>query len=186
MAKDNQRTVYGTIITALIVLIGTILSVCADEKEVLHNRITALELSVLELQSQKALSDHKALDLTYRLKITLRKVDVIKEYIDNLPIPAWIKTKEDDGKFKMLIINHAYEKRYDIKKSNYEGFYDHEVWPEDIATNFYRNDQKVYASKREVCNVEKTIINGKRTLENFCKFPIILLDGTFAVGGVIY
>lgn len=75
----------------------------------------------------------------------------LKEFIMRFPYPAFIKQvmKRDDGstEFRMQYVNPAYEKWFGVRDEDYRGKTDFEVWPVEIAREYYAGDSTVYVSK---------------------------------------
>lgn len=95
------------------------------------------------------------------------------------PIPMWIK----DVYGKMVFINDAYCAIYGIKKIDYIGKTDADIWPPEVARDFQALDQKVLDGESVEYSVEK-IPNraGFRTYDHLhvIKFPI--MDGPVVKG----
>lgn len=95
------------------------------------------------------------------------------------PIPMWIK----DVYGKMVFLNDAYCAIYGIKKSEYIGKTDLDIWPKEIALEFQALDQKVLEGENVEYSVEK-IPNraGFRKYDHLhvIKFPI--MDGPIVKG----
>lgn len=75
----------------------------------------------------------------------------LKEFIMRFPYPAFIKqvVKRDDGstEFRMQYVNPAYEEWFGVRDEDYRGKTDFEVWPVEIAREYYAGDSTVYVSK---------------------------------------
>ena len=75
----------------------------------------------------------------------------LKEFIMRFPYPAFIKRamKRDDGstEFRMQYVNPAYEEWFGVRDEDYRGKTDFEVWPVEIAREYYAGDSAVYVSK---------------------------------------
>ncbi len=69
-----------------------------------------------------------------------------------MPYPAWIKVvdRDDAGaiQFRMQFINAAYTKTFGVSWEDYVGRTDFEVWPHQVAAEYYANDTTVLASHR--------------------------------------
>lgn len=111
--------------------------------------------------------------------------EVLQYFLDALPFPAWIKIKDegDNGMFRMLMINSAYEDYYNIRKDRYVGNTDFDIHPYDIASRFSANDQVVFESKDYV-NVEENVVVGEQAVPLIVwKFSIKMADGKYGVAG---
>jgi PAS domain-containing protein len=101
-----------------------------------------------------------------------------KEYLENLPIPAW--SKDING--NMLWLNSAYEKEFNVNRNDYIGSNDYQIWSKVIADRFKVNDQNIIKFGKSYMFLEKD--NEDRTLLVW-KFPIKDIKGQIvAIGGI--
>ena len=126
--------------------------------------------------------------LTERLdessKIRLDSADYMAAFVDNLPLPAWIKDVEGTMRF----LNDAYEKVYDIKKEDYIGKKDSDVWPKDVADNFKRLDEVVLRGESVEYSVEKVINRAEfRRYDHIqvVKFPLFNGPDVVGIAGLV-
>lgn len=108
-------------------------------------------------------------------------------FIDNTPIPCWAK----DINSRYLWINDEYCQQWNIKKSQFEGKTDYEVWPPDVAEEFRTNDLRVIHNKILIETIEKVPITSgsntgdERALWRIWKFPLKDEGGkVVGVGGI--
>lgn len=108
--------------------------------------------------------------------------------LDSLESPAWYKIKVDDEdgiKFIMCYVNPAYETFFNVKKSEYIGKTDFNIWPQEIAEKFYDNDLMTYDSKTSIEFMESvTNINTGKTKDMLFKksyFSDGLDEGVFGI-----
>lgn len=148
-------------------------------------QLKTLRDEITQVERNRSLSEIRAIELGYQIRQKVTEADVIRHYIDSLPFPAWIKKQRDDGQFVMVMINAAYEHKYDIRKARYEGNTDFEVWPHDVAQQYQNNDILVMESRGYHKSVEEVIENGKKLKRVVWKFSLKFNDGTFGVGGII-
>lgn len=95
------------------------------------------------------------------------------------PIPMWIK----DLNGKMVFLNDAYCAIYGIRKSEYIGRTDFDVWPPEVAKEFRKMDSKVLNGESVEYGIEKIPSqSGLRSYDHLhvIKFPI--KDGPKIVG----
>jgi PAS domain-containing protein len=106
-------------------------------------------------------------------------------FVDSLPLPAWIKAV--DG--TMLYINPAYQSVYGIETQNYVGLKDVDVWGEETANKFRKNDEDVIHGREVKYAIE--LIPNKNNPSNrpiqvvLAKFPLFDGPDIMAVGGII-
>jgi diguanylate cyclase (GGDEF)-like protein/PAS domain S-box-containing protein len=99
-------------------------------------------------------------------------------YLQNMPWSAWIA--DVDG--KIILINKAFEKNYNLNLEEVKGKTCEEIFPENIA-NIYNIRVKECLDKLQVCAYDGTT---KNTFEEFYIFPINDAEGkTNAVGGIV-
>lgn len=114
---------------------------------------------------------------------------LLKDYLDGMYHPAWIKVlDEDKNKFVMWHINDAYEEEFDVSKERYVGKTDFDVgrWPESVALIFEENDFMALEYADTVCRQEPvTLRSGETTMGISCKWPLTL-EGKKAIAGQIF
>ncbi len=187
MSERDKKTFSSALITLMIAFLtfwGIQSQTCASSISKLNERIGTLEEKSERLQSLKAKSDLFVVKLEYELERTETRLDVIENYLDALPIPAWIKRRDADGNFRMILINKAYADKYKISKHRYQGSLDSEVWPKDIANKFKIADEKVIMDKSHVRVIEQVIEDGEQKQAVIWKFYVELTHGQ-GVGGVV-
>jgi len=115
--------------------------------------------------------------------VTLNRLNgTLKSFIDQMEFPAWIKVVRRDGdniKFVMLEINLAYTEVFGIKRTDYVGKTDHDVWPKEIADSFSISDLRVWSTGQPETFLKD--VNGYKRY--FRKARILSVDGH--VKGVI-
>ncbi len=81
-------------------------------------------------------------------------------FLDNSPTIAW--AKDEDGRY--VYINLMYEKRFAVSLTDLYGKTDLEVWQEEVAREFRKNDKIVLDSNQSLVVIETTIaLDGKKT-----------------------
>ena len=123
-------------------------------------------------------------------RLDLKETDVrdnhefISSFVTSIPLPCWIK----DANKKILYINSAYEKIYNIAYEDYVGRTDYEVWPKDVADSFTQNDQDVLENGK-VYSVEIITSNNKngkkRDHITVVKFPIRSKGEIIGIAGLV-
>lgn len=119
--------------------------------ETLYEQVRKLEVMVIK-QSEEVT------DLKIALSKKYEADTVLKDYIDSMPFPAWIKTvgaiSDGSDTFKMWYINEEYERLFDVREERYRGKTDFDIWPKDVAETFYKNDSKVLETLGASCGTE--------------------------------
>ena len=127
-------------------------------------------------------------DITHRLNaVSQAKLDseeYMVAFVDSMPLPAWIKDIEGNMRF----LNNAYEKIYDIKRENYIGKQDSDVWPQDIADDFKRMDDAVLLGDSVEYSVER--VNNRAGFRKYdhlhvVKFPLYSGPDVVGIAGII-
>lgn len=104
-----------------------------------------------------------------------------RAFMDNSPFIAW--AKDDEGRH--IYLNRAYEDRFGVKLADRYGKTDFELWPQDVAELFWKNDQMVLNSNR-LTQIEEETENpdGSHTQWWNFKFPFRDAAGRRYVGGI--
>lgn len=92
-------------------------------------------------------------ELVFKQAVTLRE---IQTFIYTMPRLVWIKRREGEKNFRMIQVSQAYADKYlGGDAQTYEGKFDHDIWPIDIADVFAANDELAYRSGDTVEIIEK-------------------------------
>lgn len=134
----------------------------------------------------RKMSDHKRIRrLEKQVKSLQSKVTLLESAHQSAPIPMWLK----DSFGIMLALNESYEQLF-LKPRNYtrdDYLYkgDEAVWPEDLVTEFRRNDLMV-ARTGEVWKGFETIVDhqGKLTQWQIIKYPRKVDNITIGIAGI--
>ena len=106
----------------------------------------------------------------------------LKETVDHLPTVFYAKDLEG----KMLVVNEAFRKLFDVTDEDIIGKDNHELFPEDVASQFRENDLKVINEKVAI-EVEEVAIDhlGHKRTYHSVKFPYFDDSGNvIATGGI--
>lgn len=105
----------------------------------------------------------------------------LRSFIACLPFPAWIKTPD----LRMMYVNPAYEHQYGVCIEQYNEMFDHAVWNEATADEFFKNDNIAINEARIVDVVERVTLPDGRVLDiKLVKFPLITDGELIAVAGM--
>ena len=155
-------------------------------------RVAELEDDKRNLESQVFQSNLKVIELMTKSGGEKDGFQILQDYIDSQNFSAWIKIKDEQGRFRMLMINNHYAAEYCISKLQYHGSTDYDIWPEDVAREFEKNDQMVLESKGSFVFSERVPRKNCRTgmvakinLHIF-KYTVTLPSGQLGVGGQSY
>lgn len=102
-------------------------------------------------------------------------------FMDNSPAIAW--AKDENG--RLVYLNRAFEKRFGARLEDCRGKTDFELWPQEIAEQFWANDQVVLSTgiTIEIEEETKNPDGGCCTWLNL-KFPFQDVHGNKYVGGI--
>ncbi len=103
-----------------------------------------------------------------------------QSFMDNSPAIAWMKDEEG----RHVYLSRACEKRFGVTLADWKGKTDFEVWPNEIAEQFRKNDQAVLASGQSIEAVEETFLEGERRFWWNFKFPVQGANGRRYIGGI--
>lgn len=129
-----------------------------------ESKIKNLNSVILQLQKENKELQDELLQFQHKYRAfetaMLHKLEMLESAHSDLPIPQWLK--DDSG--RMLFFNRAYERTFlnprGYEAKDYKGKMDSDVWPEDIAKEFYRNDMHVLTADKPWVG-EETIENAE-------------------------
>lgn len=191
--------VVGVVATILVGLIAFTADYIASTRvqdvelvKVLYNRVENLEGQYRKVAIMNQAQAANITKLTIQLATKYEPDQAVKEYIENMPFPAWVKVTQgeaDDQEFVMWYLNEEYERMFSIPKERYIGKTDFDIWPKDIALGFYVNDLAVLNSSTSNCSDERItytptgpLIEGTTEHAQICKWPTVI-GGKKAVAG---
>ncbi len=103
-------------------------------------------------------------------------------FVSCLPYPAWIK----DYNTRMIYVNPAYEKAYNITVEEYNGKLDFEVWHNDHSGEYKTNDMQVMQTREHVkLNETYEDVNGKTHTLRVLKWPLTHNNTVIGVAGMV-
>lgn len=181
-------TGFFTLSGSYIAFKGTSQSADAAILSTLYDRIGSLEMRVSTLTAQVSERDIK-------LAKKYEGSEVLKNYLNSMPYPAWIKTEHienNDQIFRNWHINPEYEKTFNVSLDRIKGRTDYGVWPKETAKIFYDNDVLVLKRVNSRCFMESfaksaldPVSKSNPLISGYvCKWPAIV-DGKRAVAGQI-
>jgi PAS domain S-box-containing protein len=104
-----------------------------------------------------------------------------RSFMDNSPTIAWMK----DEQGRHVYLSKTYEDRFGVKQADWQGKTDFELWPREVAEEFWKNDQIVFNSGQSIDIMEKTPdANGGTVYWWNFKFLCKDMKGRKYVGGV--
>lgn len=102
-------------------------------------------------------------------------------FMNNSSVVAWMK----DEQGRHVYLSKIYENRFNVSLNEWLGKTDFELWPQEIAQTFWKNDQAVLASGQPMETIEETIdSDGNRAFWLNLKFPFQDSTGGRYVGGI--
>jgi PAS domain-containing protein len=133
----------------------------------------------VKLFKKEGISNKKLLKLEKNIS-DLNSVDGY--FLKSLPLPAW--HKGIDG--KMVWINEEYVNIFDVKKEDYIGHSDYDIWPSVLADEFRDNDNDIIKEGKAFIFMEKSVDKeGKESSLIVWKFPIKnVLGKIIGIGGI--
>lgn len=143
-------TLVGSIVGSVIAYVGSSAQANADLVSTLVKQNAILDKKAVSLQS-------KVLELEIELAQKYNAGQDIRALLDAMPFVAWAKqvvTEDEEIKFINWHINYVYSRTHNVSRAFYKDKEDWEVWPREVAAEFYKNDIYVYTRKTHKCNPE--------------------------------
>jgi PAS domain S-box-containing protein len=107
--------------------------------------------------------------------------ELFRAFMDNSQFIAWMK----DDEFRHVYLNRACGERFGVTLEECRGRTDRDMWPDDIAREFRKNDQEVLETGKSIEVFEHTRDPaGETTLWWNIKFPIRTPSGRTLIGGI--
>ena len=94
--------------------------------------------------------------------------EYIKAIIDNIPLMAWLKDKEN----RYIKVNAYYLKACNLSAEEITGMTDFDIWPKYLAEAYLKDDIEVIQSGKQKIMEEYVIVSGKKRLVETYKTPI--------------
>jgi PAS domain S-box-containing protein len=102
-------------------------------------------------------------------------------FMDNSPTSAWVK--DEQGQY--LYWSKGFEQRINVRLAEWRGKTDEELWPREIAGEYYRHDLEVLkAGHPQEVTEETRNTDGSRCTWLVSKFPFSDATGNRYVGGI--
>jgi len=186
-----------SLIVAYFMFQGQLKQSDADMVQTLYAQVQFLQEKLAQQQEetvQKMFEQNaKIVSLQLQLAKKYEQEVILKDYLDAMPYPAWIKIADVDieGQVNLITnwhINGAYEKMFDITNNYYNGKTDFQVWPLDVARQFFENDKAVLNRLAHKCKSETfpdKVFDGRTDITGFvCKWPLEV-NGKPAIAGQV-
>lgn len=176
----------NNIITAIISIIGTGLGVkffdyLRDNKKegiaTYKDLLERVEKELIDIKSENRIMREEIDDVRSKNK-ELQGQMILLQSADNLyPFPMWLKSPNGT----MLVINDEYVRIFNIKKSEYIGKTDVEIWGEEVGTSYWNNDLKILKGKKLYVGRENVPTGSGEWL--IIKFPLKIGDIVIGLKG---
>ncbi len=199
--KESQkpwiRDLFVSVVTAITTISASYFMFAGNVKQADADLVAALYDQVQQLQVQITERDKEMFGLQSQitgLRIQLSKKyeasEILRGYLDAMPHPAWIKIANkhnDEVEFVMWHINAQYEDYFDVSAGRYVGRTDYQVWPHQVADQFYKNDRLVLSRMDDHCMYERfphypTDPEQDSAGGYVCKW-VLTVDGQIAIAG---
>ncbi len=132
-------------------------------------RLVRVEMAIDITESKRAEEELKA------------SQERFKAFMNNTPGIAWMK----DSQGRYVYLSKTFEDRFGVKLEDWQGKTDFEVWPQEVAEKFRKNDQQVLEVGRTMDTVEETPDrDGGTTCWLTYRFPFWDAAGNKYIGGI--
>ena len=151
----------------------------------MQSNIEGLKKDVAEAKNAEFKCQEINREVNRELATLKASFTLLKASSPNIPIPMWFK----DINGVMLSVNDSYEEKFLIPlgktRDDYIGKTDVEIWGEEIASEFWRNDQEALMSKDPI-SVFENVNAGKGIFEryNIIKYPSKIADVAVGIAGI--
>ena len=201
MSNDIQQKQGKLDLTAMIVIIITNIVTLSgsffafkssQDQSTVALMKTALEQvqvqsrEIVELRALLLTAQIKIIDLENQVRVNVNETDLMSEFLDALPFPAWIKRyREEDGLFEMTLINQHYTADFGYTENEYIGKTDFDIHSRELAET-YLSDDLIVLTTEKIRVIEQIVITKNGAVKKIFvyKFIIHLPNGELAVGGV--
>lgn len=186
--SPSVLTFLGTVITAAFLYLGTQGAGNVSQRSSEFERIKHLEETSMEQQGEIAAyrAEIAMLEAQVRFDLGLTPLEAITHFIEDFPIPAWIKRwVPETQEFVMEGINIPYAQFYCVTRARYKDSTDFDIYPEELAQTYYDNDLAVLLARGKD-QVQESVrrCDGEVVDLEFYKFYVDLPDGSEFVAGV--
>ena len=175
-----------TLVAAYFLLVGTQGQNEASMLESAFKQIERQNAQIIELRQMLVDSQIEIVNLKARLNENLSREQLLTEYLNALPFPAWIKTfNQDDGEFYVLMVNESYTREYGITNSEYKGKTDFDIHPIELASKYKASDMAVMVTGKSDVRRQRVKKKSGGTVDIIAyKFVINISQNEKAIGGV--
>lgn len=183
---------FPPVLAAVVAVAGSYLAFKVDIKQADVDLVRTFSEKSEKAQEKLFSAQMRILKLELELGSKYGEQEAVKDYLESLPYPAWIKKSEENPKdpdrprIKMWYINTAYENFFKVKRDYYIGKTDFDVWPIAVAQAFYDNDLHVLSRASSRCEPEafpSKIFEKTKVIEGFVCKGAFKFKGERAVSG---
>jgi hypothetical protein len=191
--KLDFVTIFTIIITNIVTLSGSFLAFKSNNDQTQTafvqttlNQVQQQSKEIVELRGLLLSAQIKIIDLESQLRSNVNAKELLGEFLDVLPFPAWVKRyDEESGQFIMILLNQQYTASFGYTENQYIGKSDFDIHNADLAESFMKADLKVLRSG--LPNIShQSVVNafGIKKYLYVYKFIIYLHDGSIGIAGV--
>ena len=193
MVENIRKHLPSHLGTNLVTLIASyflfVSTMSGNENELLKTAFAQIEKQSEEIVELRALllqSQLRIVELETAVRQNVSRTQLLNEYLNSLPFPAWIKEYDKDTRqLTMYLLNDAYTAEYGYTRNEYVGKTDYEVHSNTEAERYEDHDLQVIDSGKSI-RVKETVVlarGGEIDLVVY-KFPINIGGTRRGVGGV--
>lgn len=191
--KIDLVTIITIVLTNIVTLSGSFMAFKANEGtteavfvQTALNQVQKQSKEIVELRGMLLKAQIQIIELEAAVRVNIDEKDLLMEFLDTLPFPAWVKRYDyENDDFVMSILNEQYTSDFGFTSSQYIGKTDFDIHSEAQANSYKAIDKAVLNSGSPILERE-TITTRAGDLKDIYvyKFAIRLPDGSRAVGGV--
>lgn len=168
----NITTIIVSIIIAVFTGFGSaLLTYLSMKKKTTTEQIQLLLENLTktnkDLVDKEAENRAEILKMHDQIRDLQQTVMLLESAHQDSPLPMWLK----DTNGVMLSINSAYEETFNVKRAQYIGKTDSDIWPIHLAKLFSKNDAMVLRTGRVFHGEETVVVDEKEENWRVIKYP---------------
>lgn len=183
-AFQHLVTLLTTLVASYFIFAGNQENTQAQMLESAFKRMDSQEVIITQLRTELVQTQLRLIELEAELNDNVTRAELLQNYLNYLPFPAWIKRQRKDGKFEMVMINEAYTSEYGITATRYVGKTDYDVHSFELAQRYEENDLRVLSTDGPIRTSESVRVNDIEIPIEVFKFAMPISNNEYGVGGV--